>query len=1190
MKKKMSIISPMSKFRKSKNQLYELQHTNDQKLGQNLDPMPSSEEIRVQFEKVLQELALPKEKLMALNQLPESKKWLMLQQQKDSNESLKKNSVRPSEYINVIKQYLENDEEEAPVNTIQELEVSLRTEPISWVKEFFSCDGLQVIIDLMYKICKKINPNNLEKELRPHCLRCYKSIMNHGLGLQTVLDHKNAINVLSLALSWSDHAMQSLAIQLLASVALVEPNGHGIVLRAMTYYQKQMHEEYRFQKLMTLLQCDGDDNYSPEMLDCQVSCLAFINSIISNSDDLEHRITLLEQFMDIGLIDTFSILRQYNNPDLNIQLETLESIAQQDFQTLSDEKLLKNVNLFELDEALNYLRDSVKDSNTELWFLRIIQSLLLLPQDRHRRPKYWNLIYNLINEVVLQRFGIDPDTAVIQMDIDNIISRLVQQDEYEKAMTSAQNWEKTISEWEVRMEEWRQYVDQAKQLEEILKTKDEDLRRTRYEMRLLAEKKKESDEKIVLLEEYKENMEKEVERLKNEMETEKEEEKKISEKFKELNEKLEALNKNPSNVISLKAITDNLNNLTNSELISDDKAVKTEVSSTAPPPPPPPNGMPPPPPPPPGMAGAPPPPPPPGMGGMPPPPPPPGMGGIPPPPMPGGKLKISTGTKMKAVLWTKIAPTQIANTFWKTVYEKPDIEDKIRAEIDLEELCDKFKLSSPKTNQTPPTSTTSSQPKTPTHVSVLDAKRNNNISIIISRLKLDYDEIANSLMTLDKDHKLPDNILKVCLTNYPTPQEAEALSKYIYATDEELKELNKAETFLLNLLRIPKCFERLKAIQYKTQFNERINDIKPDILIIITACKELKHSPKLSKMLEIILSIGNYMNGDSFRGGAFGFNIDLLTKLQDVKSTDSKTTLVNYLVKTIQKHYPELMKLGEDLQTLEKAKRISTKAIDQEIADLECGMISLQKELNIQDESTEYMQYRTALSEFLHQTEPVFDELIVLKSEMRESFKSTVEFFGEDSKTVTSEGFFGIFWTFIKELEKADKENKREEERAKKLKSMGKKQESNVDDGKIAKPIVLSDEDAERRGLMDDLISSLKNGDVFKSKIKHSDTNNKKIPQLFNNDSNNANTTGPSNTNAAKELLRNLDKGKSKLSTSTLSSNEDIEMSMQSLPTAEPQSTETKGAKETNSKEIDIDMDDWLENSVNKMLEEITKN
>lgn len=1188
-------FSPISKFRKSRNQLNEMQHTNEQKLGQNSEPMPSSEEIQAQFDKVLQELALPKEKILAMNQLPDNKKWIMLQQSKskDSSESSNKNSVRPMQYIKVIKDYLENDEDAAPVKTIQELEVSLRTEPIRWVKEFFIFDGLQAIIDLMYKICKKINPNNSEKELRPHCLRCFKSIMNHGVGLQTVLDHKNAINVLSLALSWPDHAMQSLVIQLLASVALVEPNGHGIVLRAMTYYQKQMHEEYRFQKLMTLLQCDGDDNYSPEMLDCQVSCLAFINSIISNSDDLEHRIILLEQFMDIGLIDTFSVLRQYSNPDLNIQLETLEAIAQQDFQTLAEDKLLKNINLFELDDALGYLRNSIKDNNTELWFLRIVQSLLLLPQDRHRRSKFWNLIYTLINEVVLQRFGIDPDTTVIQMDVDNIISKLVQQDEYEKAMTSAHNWEKTISEWEVRMEEWKQYVEQAKQLEEIVKTKDEELRKTRYEMRILLEKKKESDEKVELLEEYK----KEIERLKSEMANEKEEEKKISEKFMELNKKLEALNSNPSGIsaITLKSITDNLNN---ADLKTNDTTVIAKNDSSPPPPPPPP-GMPdmPPPPPPPPMNGMPPPPPPPGMPGMPPPPP--GMPGVPPPPgMPGapppfpgmipGKLKISTGTKMKAVLWTKIAPTQITNTFWKTVYEKPDIEDKIRAEIDLDELCDKFRLSSPKTNTTATPKTPSSQPSAPTHVSVLDAKRNNNISIIISRLKLDFDEISMSLMNLDKDHKLPDNILKVCLTNYPTPQEAEALSKYIYATDEETKELNKAETFLLNLLRIPKCFERLKAIQYKSQFNERVNDLKPDILIVINACKELKQSPKLSKLLEIILSIGNYMNGDSFRGGAFGFNIDLLTKLQDIKSTDNKTTLNNYLVKTIQKHYPELMKLNEDLQTLDKAYRISTKAIDQEIADLECGMINLQKELNIQDDSTEYIQYRNALSEFLHETEPVFDELIALRSEMRETFKNTVEYFGEDIKTITSEGFFSIFWTFLKELDKADKENKKEEERANKLKTMYKKPETNNNENKekVNVPkIVLEGEDAEKRGLMDNLISSLKNGDVFKSKIKHSNEDyNRKHNLLFNVDS--SSVTSLNSNNAAKELLRNLDKGKTNLA-------QDLsETSSLMQPTAEPQSkgdTSTENKEENNNDSKETNIDDWLENSVNALLQEITK-
>jgi len=293
------------------------------------------------------------------------------------------------------------------------------------------------------------------------------------------------------------------------------------------------------------------------------------------------------------------------------------------------------------------------------------------------------------------------------------------------------------------------------------------------------------------------------------------------------------------------------------------------------------------------------------------------------------------------------------------------------------------------------------------------------------------------------------------------------------------------------------------------------------------------------------------------------------------------------------------MKLEEDLQTIEKAKRISTKAIDQEIADLECGMISLQKELNIQDESSEYIQYRTALSEFLQQTEPVFDELIALKSEMRETFKTTVEFFGEDPKTVTSEGFFGIFWTFIKELDKAEKENKKEEERKNKLKSMAlnKKSETTVEDGKIAKAIVLSDEDAERRGLMDDLISSLKNGDVFKSKIKHTDTGGKKIQLFGTTDTGSNNSLGPS-TNAAKELLKNLDKGKGKLSIDTKEPN-DEEMAMQTPPTAEPQSTEVKetsveveanNTAEDDENKDSTELDDWLENSVNRMLEEISKN
>jgi len=125
---------------------------------------------------------------------------------------------------------------------------------------------------------------------------------------------------------------------------------------------------------------------------------------------------------------------------------------------------------------------------------------------------------------------------------------------------------------------------------------------------------------------------------------------------------------------------------------------------------------------------------------------------------------------------------------------------------------------------------------------------------------------------------------------------------------------------------------------------------------------------------------------------------------------------------------------------------------------------------------------------------------------------------------------------------------------------------------------------------MDDLISSLKNGDVFKSKIKHSNDDYNKKHKIFNIES-----SSVSSNNAAKELLKNLDKGKSSLS-------RDVSESLLQVPLgAEPTTTgnskqdisdtnntkensETKDAKED---KIEID-DDWLENSVNKLLAEIS--
>ena len=48
-----------------------------------------------------------------------------------------------------------------------------------------------------------------------------------------------------------------------------------------------------------------------------------------------------------------------------------------------------------------------------------------------------------------------------------------------------------------------------------------------------------------------------------------------------------------------------------------------------------------------------------------------------------------------------------------------------------------------------------------------------------------------------------------------------------------------------------------------------------------------------------MLKIGNYLNGSTRRGGAYGFKIDVLKKVHIVKAIDKKSTLVDFIAETL---------------------------------------------------------------------------------------------------------------------------------------------------------------------------------------------------------------------------------------------------------------------------------------------------
>ena len=74
---------------------------------------------------------------------------------------------------------------------------------------------------------------------------------------------------------------------------------------------------------------------------------------------------------------------------------------------------------------------------------------------------------------------------------------------------------------------------------------------------------------------------------------------------------------------------------------------------------------------------------------------------------------------------------------------------------------------------------------------------------------------------------------------------------------------------------------------------------------------------KLAYLLKIFDS-GNYVNSAK-RGPAYGFKLQSLDSLVDMKSADKKLSLINYIADTIRYKIPELIDFDKELLHIEKA-------------------------------------------------------------------------------------------------------------------------------------------------------------------------------------------------------------------------------------------------------------------------------
>ncbi|XP_032652814.1 formin-like protein 1 isoform X5 [Chelonoidis abingdonii] len=401
-------------------------------------------------------------------------------------------------------------------------------------------------------------------------------------------------------------------------------------------------------------------------------------------------------------------------------------------------------------------------------------------------------------------------------------------------------------------------------------------------------------------------------------------------------------------------------------------------------------------------------------GPAPPPPPPPPLG------MPAGEVSgpttaassavkikkpIQTKFRMPIFNWVALKPTQINGTIFNELND-----EKVLQELDMNDFEEQFKTKAQGPSLDISTLKVKAAQKAPSKVTLIESNRAKNLAITLRKGGLSIDSICKAIQTYDLQ-SLSLDFLELLQRFLPTEYELTLIRKY-EKEQRPLEELSDEDIFMIKFSQIPRLAERMNIMTFLGNFSDTAQLLMPQLNAIIAASMSLKSSTKLRSILEIVLAFGNYMNS-SKRGAAYGFRLQSLDVLLEMKSTDRKQTLLHYIVRVIMEKYPELTGFHTELHFLDKAGSVSLDSVLQDMRALQRGMELTRKEFMRQDDSQ-------VLKDFLKANTEVMEKLQTDSKTAQEAYESAVEYFGENPKTSPPTMFFPIFVRFVKAYKKVE--------------------------------------------------------------------------------------------------------------------------------------------------------------------------
>lgn len=1044
----MSFITDLFKNQKKseadfkKNQLKQKEKYGQQSQKENKQ-IPEEKDLNERFEKLLRYkgyVGNDKNRLKML-QLPKEEKWKMILVHEKTiveQEGSFKIKEAPEFFIHSLR-------ENPTVENLQTLQKTIKRKDEGWVRKILELGCLTVLFEVLVSSTEnQLNEKTEEKKeksfhlnVQSECLHAIRVLMNHKSGMEAFITSEKSVEMISRSLDSSNEKTKTQVFLLLSTVCHYSEEGFFMALDVVNAFKNLKREKTRFETIVQWIKA-----YEPSKLNFILTCMMFINTLISSTGDKKQKKLLKSEFKSLELIQIVENLKKTEKLDDNLMIQLGVFEEEMDYGEDDDDED-ENQDINNLDnpmEILKLIRIQLSGTDAFHHFISILQQFLIISGKSTVQEKIDNMkvLENIIRKAILNssNSGSLEEVSVKELQLTDRI--LAQQKNIEILEANMKKISELVQSGKIDK-------DMVQQFQQLSNTNIQSSTRTVTKIGAMEDKEleKEAEEALkkfgggsttdnLLVK----NLEAEVKYLNY----------KLKQLSKELPKKEEP-KQQKQEIVEEEQVVKQSNEKKPEQRKDKVEEVKEEEKKEDTPivapkgPPGPPRGPP---------------------GG------PPGAPGMSVGPKLPALPNIKASKPMKGIFWNAISNKQISNSVWV----KKDLIASLKdVEINIEEVEELF-------GQKKKEEQKKEEKVVVQKVQIVEPKKAQNASIILGSMRLRNEEICKAILRLNDD-TLKQEQIKSLRDICPSGDEISQIQDYVnQGNSEEI--LGTTERYFISIAKIPRLEQRLSCWMFKNQFPNQFITISPDIETVKLAIQELMSSEKFLKFCQIVLQMGNFLN--SGKKGIFGFQINSLLKLKELKATGTKITLLGYLIQFCDTKYPGILDFKKDLLHVPGSSRVNLQQSKTEIIELKKGIQMIEKEVELSEPSNQD-SFRSVMGSFLHDASDKLDLLEKGITDIEKSQKDLSIFYGEDESKFQLSQFLSQIDEVKNEMERKKEleEKKKEAEKKRENKKnattiVDEEPEEKVDKKKKKK----KKEEEEDQGVVDELQNDLLDGSAFK--------------------------------------------------------------------------------------------------------------